>query len=330
MSTWVPRTSDQEEPIHRIDSPRAGGSYLIEHYKHDFGKYERDNRCKARLTTWIIEQQRLDKDCPMVTEEIIEEARAATNMRIRQRADRILTFLADKTHKAGSPVAMNSDPDSWQGMSDASEAYLELLAHSESVGDSPGDPRNDLKFLLGYLESRDMIKPPNFSNRQFDLTLTVPGLERVEDLRQEVNPISDQAFVAMWIHDETTDMWKTAIKPAIRKAGYDPVRVDEQHYVGNVVDRIITEIRRSRFIVVDYTEGSGGTRGSVYYEAGFARGMGLRVISTCRKGAIGDVHFDVRQDNHIEWEDVEDLKRLLEERITAVMGDGPLKGQKSK
>ncbi len=201
------------------------------------------------------------------------------------------------------------------------------MAHSESVGETPGDTRNDLHFLLRYLASMGWIEQPNLNNQQFDLTLSALGFGRVAALTDEVNPESDQVFVAMWIHDDTADMWEKGIKPAIANAGYKAIRVDEQHYVGNVVGKIITEIRRSRFIVVDYTEGSGGTRGSVYYEAGFARGLGLRVISSCRKGAIRDVHFDVRQDNHIEWEDGNDLKKRLEERITAVMGDGPHKGK---
>ena len=39
------------------------------------------------------------------------------------------------------------------------------------------------------------------------------------------------------------------------------------------------QIRKSKFLIADFT----GQRGGVYYEAGFAYGLGLPVIWTCRK-----------------------------------------------
>ena len=49
-------------------------------------------------------------------------------------------------------------------------------------------------------------------------------------------------------------------------------------------DEIIGEIRRSRFLVADFTHGDKGARGSVYYEAGFAYGLGLPVGSILPEG----------------------------------------------
>lgn len=47
-----------------------------------------------------------------------------------------------------------------------------------------------------------------------------------------------------------------------------------------VIDRILGEIRRARFVVADFT----GQRNSLYYEAAFAAGLGREVISCCREG----------------------------------------------
>ena len=97
----------------------------------------------------------------------------------------------------------------------------------------------------------------------------------------------------------------------------------------------MAEIRRSRFVVADFscpiTEVSGKTeplaRRGVYYEAGFAQGLGLPVIWTCRKDVLDLdlVHFDTRQYAHIAWETSGELRDKLSKRISATLGDGPHK-----
>ena len=77
--------------------------------------------------------------------------------------------------------------------------------------------------------------------------------------------------------------------------------------------------------MADFTHGNSGARGSVYYEAGFAQGLKIPVIFTCRKNAIKRIHFDTRQYNHIVWETPVELKDRLTNRIAAVIGDGPFK-----
>ena len=82
-------------------------------------------------------------------------------------------------------------------------------------------------------------------------------------------------------------------------------------------------IRRSRFVVADFT----GQRGGVYFEAGYALGLGLRVIWLCRDGELKDVHFDTRQYNFLVWKAGEyaDLAKRLQNRIEATLGRGPIK-----
>ena len=53
-----------------------------------------------------------------------------------------------------------------------------------------------------------------------------------------------------------------------------------------------------------------GNRGGVYYEAGFAHGLGLPVIFMCRDG--DELHFDVRQYNCIFWKPDQLLKARKE------------------
>jgi hypothetical protein len=73
----------------------------------------------------------------------------------------------------------------------------------------------------------------------------------------------------------------------------------------------IAEIRRSRFVVADYT----GHRGGVYFEAGFALGLGLIVIPTCRADEVPKLHFDIKHLNTLLWSTPAELadpaRRLL-------------------
>ena len=69
-----------------------------------------------------------------------------------------------------------------------------------------------------------------------------------------------------------------------------------------------------------------GHRGGVYFEAGFAHGLGLPVIYMLREDDQNDIHFDVRQQNFILWlpDDLPGARKRLENRIRATLGQGPL------
>ena len=73
----------------------------------------------------------------------------------------------------------------------------------------------------------------------------------------------------------------------VRAAGYDPLRIDRVEHVAKIDDEIVAQIRRSRFVLADFT----GHRGGVYFEAGFALGLNLPVIWTCRQDAVDQLHF---------------------------------------
>ena len=71
---------------------------------------------------------------------------------------------------------------------------------------------------------------------------------------------------------------KKVSETAITDAGYKPLRIDNVEHTGKVDDRIIAEIRRSRFLVADFSCESGKPRGGVYYEAGFAEGLNIPIL----------------------------------------------------
>ena len=77
-------------------------------------------------------------------------------------------------------------------------------------------------------------------------------------------------------------------------------------------------------MVADFTHGDNGARGGVYYEAGFAHGLGIPVIYSCRADLMDELHFDTRQIYHVVWSNPEELRIGLMQRIGALIGDGPL------
>jgi nucleoside 2-deoxyribosyltransferase len=119
----------------------------------------------------------------------------------------------------------------------------------------------------------------------------------------------------MWFDPSLDPVWQDAIKPALKSCGFNPIRIDLEEHNEKICDRIISEIRRSGLVVADFT----GQRGGVYFESGFAMGLGIPVIRTCRKDDIGSLHFDTRQYSHVVWETPGELKGRLMNRILATV-----------
>ena len=57
----------------------------------------------------------------------------------------------------------------------------------------------------------------------------------------------------MWFDDSMAEAWELGIRPAIREAGYEPVRIDKMEHINKIDDEIIREIRKARFVVGDFT-----------------------------------------------------------------------------
>ena len=123
----------------------------------------------------------------------------------------------------------------------------------------------------------------------------------------------------MSFQEDLNDAWTNGFDPGIRMAGFRPLRIDNKDYVGGITDEIMAEIRQSRFVIADYT----GQRNGVYFEAGFALGLGLTVIPTCRTDEVGKLHFDIKHLNTLLWNTPGELATALSKRLKAVVGAGP-------
>jgi len=152
---------------------------------------------------------------------------------------------------------------------------------------------------------------------------TFKAYERLQQI-QASGRNSLTGFVAMSFSSTQLEVWHQVIEPGIAEAGYQPVRVDQYGHNKPIDDEIIAQIRRCRFLVADFTEQKKG----VYFEAGFALGLGRKVIWMCRQSEVDDLHFDTRQFNHILYDDLTKARKDLTNRIVALEGPGDYIPQK--
>jgi hypothetical protein len=217
---------------------------------------------------------------------------------ISERLDRGLQNIRRLSSHLGASITL-----------DVAKDYPVLFATNE----------DEFCFILATLKAAGFIDVTG-AHPLSNISLTFAGWNRIAEL-ERVTPTKDskQAFVAMWFDGSLDKAYSAGIANAVRSAGYEPLRVDLKEHNEKICDTIIAEIRKSRFLVADIT----GTRSGVFFEAGYALGMGLKVIWTCKESHKDelDKHFDTRQYNHIIWTDEHDLHEKLRRRIQATITD---------
>lgn len=97
-------------------------------------------------------------------------------------------------------------------------------------------------YLVAALCERGLLNGKHFEIGHV-LVLTIPGWERIEQLRQSGHT-SSLVFVAMWFHESTSTLYADAIAPAIRDAGYEPLRIDQHEHVNRIDDEIVGQIKK--------------------------------------------------------------------------------------
>lgn len=293
-----------------VSSPRVDGSYRIAR-----SVIEEVRRLpaieKAKLTTWIVDQHRLGEAEPMINSEILRIVGGRHSLTYRQKVSRFLAYLRNSNFGVGDTIRISGlVDDALRTVTGRLSAWLEI------------DRAGQLDPLLMTFTQEDIL---SYDGSIFRLTAS--GLKRLDDLGP-TNAESDQAFVAMWFSKTLEDAYVNGIERAISDNGYVPMRIDRKEHLNKIDDEILSEIRKSRFLIADFTcqllETEDGmmavARGGVYYEAGFAQALGIPVIWCVRSDCMDHVHFDTRQFSHIVWDDPSDLRAKLRNRIGATIG----------
>lgn len=127
------------------------------------------------------------------------------------------------------------------------------------------------------------------------------------------------AFIMMRINPEQPDLKdvRDTVVAVFKKYGVTAVRADDLEHSEGITDRIIKEIKESEHLFTDLT----GERPSVYYEIGYAHAIGKSPMLYRKKGT--PIHFDLAYRNCPEYENLSQLREMLDKRLSVATGRSP-------
>lgn len=126
-------------------------------------------------------------------------------------------------------------------------------------------------------------------------------------------PAGNDVFVIMAFSPDMDPIFE-GIRAAAASNGLQAKRVKDIIGDYRINDMIISKIRTAQIVVADLTH----ERPNVYFELGYARGLGKRVVTTAREGS--KLHFDVHDWTCVFYDDSRVLEKLLVERFRLEVG----------
>lgn len=147
--------------------------------------------------------------------------------------------------------------------------------------------RENLAFLTSFA-ARPNPGPVAVASAS-DLVGTEVRPEAASPLKEgRVRRFLDTCFVMMPFGEWFDRYYQEIYVPAVREAGFEPVRADELFNTGSVVEQIWEQIEKSQVLLADLT----GKNANVFYELGLAHAARKPVVFAAAQ--IDDVPFDLR------------------------------------
>jgi len=246
------------------------------------------------LSAFAREQNELGTAAHLSSDNWNQKASAYSNTSVERKLDLAFSYCVRLSPELGARVFIDLHKD-----------YP--LFHARS--------KDEAFTIFSYLEQAGLVRGVAIGSNHKDWAGQITAKGWSKSVEQVSGSRSKRCFVAMWFSKEMKALCDEFIDPCIRSCNFDPLRIDKVQHNDKICDRILAEIRRSRFLLADFT----GHRGGVYFEAGFAMGLGIPVIYTCRRDHMKDAHFDTNHYNHIVWTDGADLAEQLRNRIQATI-----------
>lgn len=239
-----------------------------------------------------------------------------------QRIENLNRFLAlldewTETHSVESRTVINRVKKSVQReVIEAGCLFTMTISPPPAVGGMVMQNVNpfDMIFEQVYLRSlipqvRDMVNQTIGVLEDWKIN---PPTEKDDRNEPEINYQVQEGyvFVAMPIgpanpFDDVLD----AIKETCERCGLTAERVDEAQVNERITDRILESIQKAEYVIVDLTE----SRPNVFYEAGYAQGIGKLPIYIARQGT--HLEFDLKDYPIIFFDSYRELKSGLEARL---------------
>jgi hypothetical protein len=220
----------------------------------------------------------------------------------QEKLDVVLEYISGLTDYEGQKISINIKDD----ITDT-EIWRRYYFHNQE----------EFLFYIENLKDQGLISYDSAKGYLNSLRVTLAGLTAILKISEKKR--SRYCFVAMSFDRTLDEVYDSAISPALIETGFIPfiVRNENVESEKTINDAIIAGIKKARFTIADFTQHKAG----VYFEAGYALGRGQKVIYSCRRDDLERAHFDVRNYQLVVWDNVEDLKQKLTDKISAFILD---------
>lgn len=147
---------------------------------------------------------------------------------------------------------------------------------------------------LKYLRAFSATTPPQSETKSAptEVPVTATPAEKIPSpvvsKEPRIREFLDTCFVMMPFGEWFDRYYQEIYIPAIKDAGFEPVRADELFTTGSVMEQIWEQIEKAKLLIADLS----GKNPNVFYELGLAHAAKKPVIFTASD--VGDVPFDLR------------------------------------
>jgi len=275
-----------------VDCPRCGKLKVSGEANND--QLKKLNSKERFLVSYYVRNNKFD----FLTREIVQNIKENHQLpRPKEQIDNAILFLGNETKFLGQKYYDFSN--------------VMNLASIIGVVD-----KTNYNIIFSELYEKSFLKRQDGGGSGERLIeLTIEGWNYYEKL---CTSESKQIFMAMRFKKESDDelgknfLYKLypKIQNAIGEIGYTLTKINEVSHCGEITKKIETEIRRSAFVIVNLTN----ENKEAYFKAGFAHGIGKKVIYICRKEELKPetIHFDIRHYNIHAWVDSGDNSDFLQ------------------
>ncbi|CAN2042723.1 Nucleoside 2-deoxyribosyltransferase [Candidatus Magnetomoraceae bacterium gMMP-15] len=165
----------------------------------------------------------------------------------------------------------------------------------------------------------DKIYGSNINRLEYEKVLKPASINNYDAIASDMITLAEKivftksVFVVMSFNE--TSQYKdlyTSIQRVCMEYDYDAKRVDDSNSFKRIIPEIILQIRQSAFVIADVTE----LKPNVFYELGFADGIGKKIILTAKEGT--EVPFNINDFPILYWDSFADFEKELEERVKQI------------
>lgn len=123
-------------------------------------------------------------------------------------------------------------------------------------------------------------------------------------------------FVAMPFMKEMDDVFYYGIQQPVRDAGLLCERIDQEAFVGDILDRVKKKIETASVVIAELT----GANPNVYLEVGYAWGKERPTILLTKNEQ--ELRFDIRGHRCLKYESIRYLEEALSKELRELMQQG--------